>query len=84
MRFKYFYALMAILAISAMTGCRSKMDLDNIDAKAEVEMGIALPVGSMHATIGDFFGTRIGDFYVDTIEENDTATQRCYYLEEAV
>ena len=71
MRFKYFYALMAILAISAMTGCRSKMDLDNIDAKAEVEMGIALPVGSMHATIGDFFGTRIGDFYVDTIEEKD-------------
>lgn len=71
MRLKYFYALMAILAISAMTGCRSKMDLDNIDAKAEVEMGIALPVGSMHATIGDFFGTRIGDFYVDTIEEKD-------------
>ena len=71
MRFKNFYALMAILAISVMTGCRSKMDLDNIDAKAEVQMGVALPVGSMHATIGDFFGAGIGDFYVDTIPESE-------------
>ena len=51
MRFRHFFALMAILAVGVMTSCRSKMDLDNIDAKAQVEMGLALPVGSVHVPL---------------------------------
>ena len=45
-----------VLALSSviLLGCRSKIDLDNIDTTSEVEMGVALPVGSISAKVGDF------------------------------
>ena len=53
---KRFYAFTLFAAVVLMTGCHSKIDLVNIDPKAEVEVGVALPVGSIKATIGDFLG----------------------------
>lgn len=52
-----------------MTGCHSDIDLQNIDSSAELEMGVALPIGSMHATIGDFLGDgQVKNIYVDSLE----------------
>ena len=44
------------LASSLFFGCKSKIDLDNIDPHAEVQMGLAVPVATASATLGDFFG----------------------------
>ena len=44
------------LSSSLLLGCKSKIDLDNIDPTAEVQMGVAIPVATASATMGDFFG----------------------------
>ena len=56
MYYKQIQAVIAIGAMMLLAGCRSDVDINNIDPKAEVEMGLVLPVGSIHATMGDFLG----------------------------
>lgn len=57
----YHKHLQAIIIIALtvgclFAGCKSKMDLENVDGTAEVSLGLALPVGSVHARLGDFIG----------------------------
>lgn len=73
-KFKHFYALSALLLAGMFAGCHSDIDLTNIDPKAEVDLGLALPVGSVHATIGDFLGAGIGSFYVDSLDNKGVIT----------
>lgn len=40
-----------------VSGCKSDVDFSNIDKKAEIDMALALPVGSMSAKINDFIGS---------------------------
>lgn len=64
------HVLIATLLVAGMlTGCRSDVDVSNIDTRSELEMGIALPIGSMSFTLEDFFGTGLGNFYIDTIHD---------------
>lgn len=56
MHCKYLSAIIGIATLVFATSCRSKVDLENVDARAEMELGLALPIGSMHATFGDFLG----------------------------
>lgn len=56
MKCKQLIALIAITAGCMLAGCHSDIDLGNIDKKAEVEMGLALPIGNLHLKIGDFIG----------------------------
>ena len=66
MYLKHFYACITLAGLLLCTGCHSKVDLTNIDKQAEVELGVALPVGSLRATIGDFIGANtISKIYVD-------------------
>ena len=53
-----FLRTMVVLTLSStlLLGCKSKIDLDNIDPTAEVQMGVAIPVATASATLGDFFG----------------------------
>ena len=74
MNFKYLYAVIAIGLGAMLASCHSDIDLDNIDTSAEVEMGLALPVGTLHATISDFFGQGIGNFYVDALDNKGVIT----------
>ena len=74
MNFRPLHALIAIAAVSVFTGCHSDIDLQNIDKKAEVEMALALPIGSIHATIKDFFGSGVDKFYVDTLDNQGVIT----------
>lgn len=76
MNFKHIYAIFAVVTGCLLSACHSDIDLNNIDTQAEVEMGLALPVGSFHATIGDFFGKGIGNFYVDSVDNQDVITWR--------
>lgn len=41
-------------ALLAMSSCKADVDLNNMDQRVEMSVGLALPIGSMHATIGDF------------------------------
>lgn len=56
MSFKHLRAFIAIMAGCVLASCHSEIDLQNIDKTAELEMGLALPIGSIHATMGDFLG----------------------------
>lgn len=48
--------IIALTVGCLFAGCKSKMDLENVDGTAEVSLGLALPVGSIHARLGDFIG----------------------------
>ena len=74
MSVKHLHALIAVGVGLLLASCHSNLDLDNVDPKAELEMGLALPVGSLHATIGDFLGTGIGNFYVDSLDNKGVIT----------
>ena len=76
MNFKHIYAIFAVVTGCLLSACHSDIDLNNIDTQAEVEMGLALPVGSFHATIGDFFGKGVGNFYVDSLNNDGVITWR--------
>ena len=67
-------SVMMVLVGFLLVGCRSKIDLENIDTTSEIEMGVALPIGSVRATIGDFLGSGAGDFYVDTLQNEGVIT----------
>ena len=45
----------------SLIGCRADVDLSNIDTTAEVELGMALPVGSMSVSLSDILGTNSSD-----------------------
>ncbi len=66
MHFKHLYAVIAIMAGCMLAGCHSNVDLNNIDPTAEINMGLALPVGSVNLTMGDFLGSgQIEQIYLD-------------------
>ncbi len=74
MSFKHLHAFIAIMAGCMLASCHSEINLQNIDKKAEIEMGLALPIGSVHATIRDFFGSGVDKFYVDTVGNQGVIT----------
>lgn len=55
--------LATMLGALLLTACRADIDVQNIDPAAEVRMGLAIPVGSMSAKMGDF----LGDSTIDQI-----------------
>lgn len=57
-----------VCLIVLLSGCKADVDLKNIDTTAELDMGLALPIGSLSATVGDFFGTDNGNIYIDTVD----------------
>lgn len=67
MHFKhYLHAVMAIVAGCMLASCHSEVDMNNIDPKAEFDLGLALPIGSVNVTMGDFLGGgTVEQIYVD-------------------
>ena len=67
MKFKHLHTFLVLVMVALVTfGCRSRVDLENINKQAELDMGLAFPVGSIHATIGDFLGAgQVEQLYVD-------------------
>ncbi len=50
---------MAAVAV-LLSSCRADVDLKNIDGQSKLDFGLVMPVGSLSATVGDFYG-RLGD-----------------------
>ena len=66
MHFKHLHTAFALVAIGLLASCHSKVDFTDINKQADLEMGLAFPVGTMCVTIGDLL--HAGDFnliYVD-------------------
>ena len=56
---------MALLAAAFLGSCRNDIDLRNIDGQAKVDLGLALPLGSIRAAVGDFLGdSQVPGIYV--------------------
>lgn len=63
------------LAALTFGGCKANVDLKNIDTKTQMDLGVALPIGSMSATIGDFFGDgQVDNIYIDSIDNKGVLT----------
>lgn len=71
-----FSAWVGCLALLLLAGCKADVNLNNIDTKTQLDLGIAIPIGSMSATIGDFLnmGTEIEGLYVDSLENKGILT----------
>ena len=66
MQHKFAIISLFVSSLLVLTGCEKDVDLSNIDTRAELEMGLALPIGEMSATLGDFIGTDMIDgLYTD-------------------
>lgn len=64
-----------------LAGCKSDLDLGNIDKKAEIDAGIALPVGSLRMTLKDMIGD-VENIYIDNgvvTWQLDTLISRNYH-----
>lgn len=55
---KHFFTIVLSMLVVAMslTGCREELDIKNMDGTAELDLGLALPVGTMNATLGGILG----------------------------
>lgn len=72
------YLLALVCAAMCITSCDPKLDFDNIDPSAKLDMALALPIGDFKATVGDFLtdttikGLQIDEngvyMYVDTFK----------------
>lgn len=61
-RNSYLGALLSMVALPLLLlGCRADVDMNNIDTTSEVELGLALPVGSMSVSLADVLGANSPD-----------------------
>lgn len=66
MQHKFAIISLFVSSLLVLTGCEKDVDLTNIDTRAELEMGLALPVGELSATLGDFVDVNtINGLYTD-------------------
>ncbi|MGN1239840.1 MAG: hypothetical protein ACI4TV_03075 [Paludibacteraceae bacterium] len=73
----FFFIITIAILLGLLPCCRADVDLSNVDTRADVAMGFALPVGSMRITLGDFLGN---------VETPDSANQATtlYYDENGI
>lgn len=57
--------LLMVLVGGMLMACHSDLNLNDVDTSAEVKMGMAVPVGSVRAKLGDFLG-EIPGLYVNS------------------
>ncbi len=75
MNLRHLNAIIAIVAGCMFAGCHSDIDMNNIDTQSEIEMGLALPVGSIHATLGDFLGNgQVPSLFIDSVNNKGVIT----------
>ncbi|MBO4689270.1 MAG: hypothetical protein J5621_00180 [Paludibacteraceae bacterium] len=74
---KYLNQLRAAMAVTMVgllvAGCHSDIDFTNIDGRAEVDMGLVLPVGSIKASLKDVLG-KVPNIYIDSLNNMGVIT----------
>lgn len=69
---------MALLWILTLVwhGCEADVNLNDIDTSVKVDANVAVPIGSIKATIGDFIGDGTWGIYVDSLRNKGVLTFR--------
>lgn len=62
------YVLPALFFAMGITSCRNDIDLNNIDTKMQLNTALAIPVGNVTVTMGDFLGN--GQVPIIKVDEN--------------
>jgi len=57
MRLNHLLAIAALVSGCMLVGCHSDVDLSNVNTTSQVQMGLAVPVGSINVKLGDFLGS---------------------------
>lgn len=55
-----FFAACLIAALT-LSGCKEKIELNDLNTRVSVDLGLAMPVGTTYATLGDFLGGKAQD-----------------------
>lgn len=79
--FAYIAVGSAMALSSLLSGCKQeKLYINDTDLSAELDFGIALPIGTMRATVGDFLGgDNIENLYIDTLDNRGVFTYKGNY-----
>lgn len=81
MRHSYIKLWAALLCVVMLFGCKQdKLYINDTDLTTELDFGLALPVGTIHATIGDFLGgNQVQGLYVDSMDNKGVFTYKGNY-----
>ncbi len=72
---KFIFVGISSMLTLAFGGCKANVDLKNIDTKTQMDLGVALPIGSISATISDFFGNgKVDNIYIDSLDNKGVLT----------
>lgn len=68
---KHFFKLFIVCsaALVMLPGCKEKIDLKDVDTTVSVDLGLAAPIGTVYATIGDLLGIKEVQNYVEVDED---------------
>lgn len=70
-------SMVSILSLSLLIqGCEADVDLNNIDTSVKVNANVATPIGSIRATLGDFFGDGTFGISIDSVKNHGVLTFR--------
>lgn len=58
-----------MLAAVLLTACKTELDMNDLDATAQLDMGLALPIGSMKMTLKDVLGLTPAEGYIGYEED---------------
>ena len=61
-------SLLLVLIGSLLMACHSDIDVNNVDTSAELELGVAIKVGSIRAELGDFV-EYVDHLFIDTLSD---------------
>lgn len=54
-QFLHIFAALAVV-LTTLSGCKEEVDISKMDTSATVDLALAMPIGTMYATLGDFLG----------------------------
>lgn len=74
-KIKHLHAFMALAVGCMLMSCHSDVDLKNVDTTTRLDLGVALPVGTLNLTLGDFLGY-IPNLYVDSLNNKGVLTYK--------
>jgi hypothetical protein len=70
-------SMVSVFSLSLLIqGCEADVDLNNIDTSVKVNANVATPIGSIRATLGDFFGDGTFGITIDSIKNHGVLTFR--------
>ncbi len=79
--FSFILAVCIMVFSISFGGCKADIDLKDIDTKAELNMGFAMPIGTMNVTLKDLLGNgQIEHLYIDSADQRGVLVYKDTFL----